>query len=111
MEHSGKSQQFDAIRDYIGDSGNTSYAAPAADLGCSKAAVAMGETVDFGWGVRAKWIRAWWQGRVDDVTTEFSNWLESQPPAPQDAAAEDPREIVGVPVGYLINIANAGLSS
>jgi len=68
-----------------------------------KAAVAIGESEDFGWGLCAEWIRACWQGRVDDVTSELEAWLTTQPSAPDDVADDDPREIVRVALGYLSN--------
>lgn len=68
-----------------------------------KAAVAIGESEDFGWGLCAEWIRACWQGRVDDVTSDLRDWLNAQSPAPSDVADDDPREIVRVALGYLTN--------
>jgi len=68
-----------------------------------KAAVAIGESEDFGWGLCADWIRACWQGRVDDVTSDLDDWLKSESPAPPDVADDDPREIVRVALGYLTN--------
>ena len=68
-----------------------------------KAAVAIGESEDFGWGLCAEWIRACWQGRVDDVTSELDAWLTTQPSAPDDVGDDDPREIVRVALGYLKN--------
>jgi len=58
-----------------------------------KAAVAIGESEDFGWGLCADWIRACWQGRVDDVTSDLRDWLNAQLPAPPGVADDDPREI------------------
>jgi hypothetical protein len=68
-----------------------------------KAALAIGQSEDFGWGLCAEWIRACWQGRVDDVLSELQHWLDTQPPAPPDIADDDAREIVRVALGYLTN--------
>lgn len=71
-----------------------------------KAALAIGESEDFGWGLCADWIRACWQGRVDHVISELSEWLSSQTPAPDDVKDDEPREIVRVALGYLKNNRN-----
>ena len=68
-----------------------------------KAALAIGQSEDFGWGLCAEWIHACWQGRVDDVLSELQHWLDTQPPAPPDIADDDAREIVRVALGYLTN--------
>ena len=68
-----------------------------------KAALAIGQSEDFGWGLCAELIRACWQGRVDDVLSELQHWLDTQPPAPPDIADDDAREIVRVALGYLTN--------
>eukprot|EP00913_Durusdinium_trenchii_P028314 g26542.t1 len=59
-----------------------------------RAAIAIGESEDFGWGLYADWMRACWQGRVSDVIAELTSWLADQPPPPSDIADDDPREIV-----------------
>jgi len=68
-----------------------------------KAAVAIGEDEDFGWGLCADWTRACWQGRVSDVMTELRDWLATQTPPPDDVEEGDPREIVRRSMGYLRN--------
>ena len=68
-----------------------------------KAALAIGEDEDFGWGLYADWMRACWQGRVSDVIAELTDWLAAGPPLPDDIAEDDPREIVRRSLGYLVN--------
>ena len=68
-----------------------------------KAAIAVGEDQDFGWGLYADWMRACWQGRVSDVLAELTDWLAAGPPLPDDIDEDDPREIVRRSLGYLIN--------
>ncbi len=58
------------------------------------AAVAIGETEDFGWGLCLEWTRACWQRRVVEVTVEMTDWLSQQPKIPDDVAEDDPRKIV-----------------
>ena len=48
-------------------------------------------------------MRACWQGRVDDVIAELSDWLAEQPPPPDDIADDDPSEVVRGSRGYLRN--------
>ncbi len=67
------------------------------------AAVAIGATEDFGWGLCLEWTRACWQGRVADVTDEMSAWLLQQPKMPDDVEADDPRRIVQKAITYLTN--------
>lgn len=71
-----------------------------------KAALAIGEDEDFGWGLCAEWIRAVWQGRVSEVIAELDEWLAYQPPPPEDVPDDDPREIVRKTRGYLKNNQN-----
>jgi hypothetical protein len=47
-----------------------------------KAAIAIGEEEDFGWGLYAEWMRAGRQGRVVDVIAELTDWLAAQHPPP-----------------------------
>lgn len=68
-----------------------------------KAALAIGQDEDFGWGLCAEWIRAVWQGRVGEVIAELADWLSNQPPPPDEVADDDPREIVRKTQGYLTN--------
>jgi hypothetical protein len=68
-----------------------------------KAAVAIGEDDDFGWGLCSDWIRGLWQGRVGHVIQELDDWLGSQPAASDDVADDDPREVVRLSRGYLSN--------
>ncbi len=68
-----------------------------------KAAIAIGEEEDFGWGLYAEWMRACWQGRVSDVIAELTDWLAAQLPPPNDIAEDDPREIVRRALSYLRN--------
>ncbi len=68
-----------------------------------KAALAIGEDEDFGWGLYADWMRACWQGRVSDVIAELTDWRAAGPPLPDDIAEDDPREIVRRSLGYLTN--------
>lgn len=68
-----------------------------------KAAMAIGESEDFGWGPCSDWIRACWQGRVDEVIADLREWFDNQPTMPSDVADDDPREIVRVALGYLSN--------
>jgi len=68
-----------------------------------RAALAIGESEDFGWGLYADWMRACWQGRVSDVIAELTDWLAAGPPPPEEIADDDPREIVRRSVGYLTN--------
>jgi hypothetical protein len=68
-----------------------------------KAAIAIGEDQDFGWGLCADWMRACWQGGVSDVLAELADWLAAQPPLPDDIDEDDPREIVRRSLGYLTN--------
>ncbi len=68
-----------------------------------KAAIAVGEDEDFGWGLYAEWMRACWQGRVVDVIAELTDWLAAQLPPPDDIAEDDPREIVRRTLCYLRN--------
>ena len=68
-----------------------------------KAAIAIGEDEDFGWGLYADWMRACWQGRVIDVIAELTDWLAAQLPPPDDIDEDDPREIVRRSLRYLTN--------
>jgi len=68
-----------------------------------KAALAIGEDEDFGWGLYAEWMRACWQGRVSDVIAEWTDWLAAQLPPPDGIAEDDPREIVRRSLCYLTN--------
>ena len=68
-----------------------------------RAALAIGEEEDFGWGLYAEWMRACWQGRVSDVIAELTDWLASQSPPPEEIDDDDPREIVRRSLGYLTN--------
>jgi len=68
-----------------------------------KAAIAVGEDQDFGWGLYADWMRSCWQGRASDVIAELTDWLAAGPPLPDDLDEDDPREIVRRSLGYLIN--------
>jgi len=68
-----------------------------------RAALAIGESEEFGWGLCAEWIRACWQGRVSDVIVDLTAWLAAEPPPPDDIAEDDPREIVRRSLGYLTN--------
>ncbi len=68
-----------------------------------KAAIAVGEDEDFGWGLYADWMRACWQGRAGDVIDELIDWLAAQSPPPDDIDEDDPREIVRRSLGYLTN--------
>lgn len=69
------------------------------------AAVAIGEDEDFGWGLCLQWTTDCWQGRVDSVIAELSDWLSHQDPLPDvpDANEEDPRTIVARCLTYLTN--------
>lgn len=68
-----------------------------------RAAITICDDEDFGWGLYAEWMRACWQGRVDDVIAEWTDWLAEQPPPPDEIAEDDPREIVRRSLGYLRN--------
>ena len=68
-----------------------------------RAALAIGESEDFGWGLYAEWMRACWQGRASDVIAEWSDWLADQPPPPEEIDDDDPREIVRRSLSYLTN--------
>lgn len=68
-----------------------------------KAALAIGEDEDFGWGLCADWMRTCWQGGVSDVIAELTDWLAAGGPLPEDIADDDPREIVRRSLGYLRN--------
>lgn len=68
-----------------------------------RAALAIGESEEFGWGLCAEWIRACWQGRAGDVIVELTDWLAAEPPPPDDITPDDPREIVRRSLGYLTN--------
>lgn len=68
-----------------------------------RAALAIGESEDFGWGLYADWMRACWQGRVSDVIAELTEWLKTQPPPPDEVDDDHPREIVRRSLGYLRN--------
>ena len=67
------------------------------------AAVAIGETEDFGWGLCLEWTRACWQGRVADVIDEMSAWLLQQPNMTDAIEDDDPRRIVQTAITYLTN--------
>lgn len=66
-----------------------------------RAAVAVGGDEDFGWGLALEWTRACWQGRVADVAADLEEWLAERPPADEEVAPDDPREIVRRQIGYL----------
>lgn len=68
-----------------------------------KAALAIGEDEDFGWGLYSDWMRDCWQGRASDVIAELTDWLAAGPPLPDDIAEDAPREIVRRSLGYLTN--------
>jgi hypothetical protein len=67
------------------------------------AAVAIGESEDFGWGLCVEWTRACWQGRVADVIEELGEWLAERPPLEDAPAETDPRKIVSSSLTYLTN--------
>jgi hypothetical protein len=68
-----------------------------------RAAMAIGESEVFGWGLYNEWMRDCWQGRGNDVIAELTDWLALQPPPPDDIDDDDPREIVRRTTGYLSN--------
>lgn len=68
-----------------------------------RAAVAIGQDEDFGWGLCADWTRACWQGRVDECVGDLARWLDDQPAIEDDAPETDPRRIVDSSLGYLRN--------
>ncbi len=68
-----------------------------------RAALAIGESEEFGWGLYADWMRACWQGRAHDVMADLAAWLATAPPLPDDVADDDPREIVRRSLVYLTN--------
>jgi hypothetical protein len=68
-----------------------------------RAAVAIGETEDFGWGLCLDWATSCWQGRVDEVLSQLGQWLAHQPAAEDELADDDPRHIVGRAITYLTN--------
>ncbi len=68
-----------------------------------KAAIAIGEDQNFGWGLCSDWMRACWQGRACDVIAELTDWLAAGLPLPDDIAEDDPREIVRRSLGDLVN--------
>ena len=68
-----------------------------------RAALAIAECEDFGFGLYADWMRACWQGRGDEVLAELTEWLDSQPPTPDELDDDDPREIVRRSLVYLSN--------
>jgi hypothetical protein len=67
------------------------------------AAVAIGESEDFGWGLCVEWTRACWQGRVTEVIADLTDWLSDQPPLEDDVPDADPRKIVRTSQIYLNN--------
>jgi len=67
------------------------------------AAVAIGESEDFGWGLCVDWTRACWQGRVADVIEDLREWLAGQPPLEGEVPDTDPRKIVNTSLTYLDN--------
>lgn len=67
-----------------------------------RAAVAIGESEEFGWGLCLDWATACWQGRVDEVISQLAAWLASAPP-PNESAEDDPRQIVSRAWTYLCN--------
>ena len=68
-----------------------------------RAAVAIGQAEEFGWGLCLEWATACWQGRVDEVLLQLSEWLAQQPVAEEELADDDPRQIVGRAITYLTN--------
>jgi hypothetical protein len=68
-----------------------------------RAAVAIGQAEEFGWGMCLEWATACWQGRVDEVLPELSHWLAHQPTAEEELPDDDPRQIVGRAITYLTN--------
>lgn len=68
-----------------------------------RAALAIGESEEFGWGLYADWMRSCWQGRVEEVIAELTDWLSGQPPLPDDIPDDDPREVVRRSMVYLTN--------
>jgi len=61
-----------------------------------------------GWSQYLVWMRACWQGRVEDVLVELERWQErlGEPPAGDDGSAEasrDPRRVVYRARTYLRN--------
>jgi hypothetical protein len=68
-----------------------------------RAAVAIGQAEEFGWGICLEWATACWQGRVDEVLPQLTAWLADQPAAEEELADDDPRQIVGRAITYLSN--------
>jgi hypothetical protein len=68
-----------------------------------RAAVAIGQAEEFGWGLCLEWAIACWQGRVDEVLPQLSQWLAHQPTAEGELADDDPRQIVSRAITYLTN--------
>lgn len=70
-----------------------------------RAAIAIGGDEDFGWGHCLEWTTDCWQGRVDQVIAEMTEWLSKQEPPADDEqwADEDPRKILRQSLTYLMN--------
>lgn len=69
-------------------------------------AVATGGDEDFGWGRCLEWIEAIWQGRVEEVLAQLTQWLAEQPSpesADESVPEDDPRRIARSTWTYLAN--------
>ncbi|MDB5308957.1 MAG: LysR family transcriptional regulator [Gemmataceae bacterium] len=70
------------------------------------AGLAVAGSAAAGWPLYARWVRACWQGRVDEVRAELEQWQQGQPTPPSKPPPTDPWEVVRKTVTYLTN--NAG---
>ena len=69
----------------------------------SRTHAGIGESEESGWSLCADWLRSCWQGRVEEVIAELTDWLSGQPPLPDDIPDDDPREVVRRSMVYLTN--------
>ena len=66
-------------------------------------ALAVAGSVTEGWPLYLGWIRACWQGRVQEVLAALTAWQQKQETPPAKPPPTDPREIVRTTVTYLTN--------
>lgn len=66
-----------------------------------RTARAVHESPEDAWDQYAAWMRGCWQGEIDQVLAELSQWQARLGPPPTDAADHDPREVLRQAYQYL----------